>query len=374
MTIEYRRDIRASYMLLVQDERLDGYEMDMMKQNQIPGLLSFGSRYEDMKTVYQYDITGKQALDIRLASRLADNELLVTLMTGICSVLEQIENYLLDPDKLLLLPECIFWDNETGEIAFCYYPGNTQVMTEMFQRLMEYLLPKIDHKDENAVTFAYAVYEETLREGYHLEGIRRQVMSIKRENAVNLEGNERKVIQQEEFRSESTTEKEAEEIKDKKSIIKKLMEMLENRHMLWGKILERCTPKVYKKAEKEECFVFEPEPEEIRQGRPTVLLAEVIQGPQGTLKYEGNHHLQDIEIDHFPFLIGSDGTCDAVLDQKAVSRLHARITQTEGVYFIEDLNSTNGTFVGGQSLSYKMRVSIEPNEMIMFANEKFRFI
>ena len=45
------------------------------------------------------------------------------------------------------------------------------------------------------------------------------------------------------------------------------------------------------------------------------------------------------------FLIGRDEGCDIVLATPKVSRNHAKIRQMGDVYWIEDLNSTNGTFV-----------------------------
>ena len=42
--------------------------------------------------------------------------------------------------------------------------------------------------------------------------------------------------------------------------------------------------------------------------------------------------------------------------------------------FIEDMNSANGTKAGGTLLDYKMKVSLQANEILEFADEKFRFI
>ena len=57
-----------------------------------------------------------------------------------------------------------------------------------------------------------------------------------------------------------------------------------------------------------------------------------------------------------------------------VSRHHAKITKVEDVYMIEDMNSANGTKVGGTLLDYKMKMSLQAGELIEFADEKFRFI
>ena len=45
------------------------------------------------------------------------------------------------------------------------------------------------------------------------------------------------------------------------------------------------------------------------------------------------------------------------LDNKGVSSHHAIITQKENTYFIEDINSTNGTFVNGQRVTLKQPLS-----------------
>ncbi len=49
-------------------------------------------------------------------------------------------------------------------------------------------------------------------------------------------------------------------------------------------------------------------------------------------------------------LIGRDVTNDVVLGDPEVSRQHARLTRTPGGYVLEDLGSTNGTFVNGERL------------------------
>jgi len=48
--------------------------------------------------------------------------------------------------------------------------------------------------------------------------------------------------------------------------------------------------------------------------------------------------------------IGRDPANDFVIDDIEVSRNHAKITCNEGVYWIEDLNSTNGTLLNGRKI------------------------
>src|SRR5687767_13420431 len=50
-------------------------------------------------------------------------------------------------------------------------------------------------------------------------------------------------------------------------------------------------------------------------------------------------------------VIGRHPTCHIVLDNAAVSRHHAQILESHGLYFLEDLRSRNGTFLNGEPLS-----------------------
>ncbi|MBI3209429.1 MAG: SpoIIE family protein phosphatase [Candidatus Solibacter usitatus] len=54
-----------------------------------------------------------------------------------------------------------------------------------------------------------------------------------------------------------------------------------------------------------------------------------------------------VALHPLPFTIGRQGDCDLVLRDNRASRAHARISETEGVYFVEDLKSRHGVVVNG---------------------------
>jgi len=64
---------------------------------------------------------------------------------------------------------------------------------------------------------------------------------------------------------------------------------------------------------------------------------------------------KDISTDEF--IIGREESCDLVLGEVEVSRQHAKIFQFESKFFIEDLDSTNGTFLNGRSISKPQELS-----------------
>ena len=63
--------------------------------------------------------------------------------------------------------------------------------------------------------------------------------------------------------------------------------------------------------------------------------------------------LKTIESDKNEFLIGRNADNDIVIENLAVSKLHARIVKKDGSYYIEDLNSTNGTYLNKVRITKK---------------------
>ncbi|MFR5875172.1 MAG: FHA domain-containing protein [Eubacterium sp.] len=62
-----------------------------------------------------------------------------------------------------------------------------------------------------------------------------------------------------------------------------------------------------------------------------------------------------------------------ILNNNAVSRLHADIINHNGICFIKDNNSTNGTFVNGNRIQSNIETEIYDGDSITLANEGFVF-
>jgi pSer/pThr/pTyr-binding forkhead associated (FHA) protein len=76
-----------------------------------------------------------------------------------------------------------------------------------------------------------------------------------------------------------------------------------------------------------------------------------------------------IEISKDLTVVGRKEDCDLRLEHKSVSKMHCVIVKTDGLLFLRDLGSTNGTRVNGQRVR---RAALLPNDQISIASYKFR--
>jgi hypothetical protein len=69
--------------------------------------------------------------------------------------------------------------------------------------------------------------------------------------------------------------------------------------------------------------------------------------------------------------IGRGGEADVRIDDRYASGLHARIYSHAGRFYIEDMNSTNGTTVNDATLSGESE--LVPGDVIRIGDTEFRF-
>jgi pSer/pThr/pTyr-binding forkhead associated (FHA) protein len=98
--------------------------------------------------------------------------------------------------------------------------------------------------------------------------------------------------------------------------------------------------------------MYDNEPTMMGRGRPTATLV-VRQGTQAGMSFviSGNQ-----------VVIGREEGLDIVLQDPEASRRHARISWQGGRHFVEDLGSTNGTFVNGMQIT--MPQPLNPGDSI----------
>jgi hypothetical protein len=82
----------------------------------------------------------------------------------------------------------------------------------------------------------------------------------------------------------------------------------------------------------------------------------------------------NISLNKLPMTVGKQpSVSDFVINDTAVSKMHARFEEREGRVYICDLNSTNGTVRNGVQLDINKPVALEPGDKIRFGRSCFTY-
>jgi len=125
------------------------------------------------------------------------------------------------------------------------------------------------------------------------------------------------------------------------------------------------------------CNVNIPEkttPAEGRISNDTVILGPSFK-EYPFLKGSNNGVFEIIEITRPDFLIGRlkehvDYTCA----NSAIGKVHAQIIKRDGLYFIKDMNSRNGTYLNNARIDPGKEYEIKNNDRITLANSEYTFV
>lgn len=371
MRVQYKRNLNQSYMIVTSEVLYSGYQIHMCKKNRIKHLLSFDTVAAEGKMQFWYEITGKRSLDHVLESSEFAMELFVRIIETLLELCSVIKPYLLEEEGILLEPECIYVENGSSRIVFGYCPGKQESITESFRHLMEYLLSKINHDNEQMVLAGYEVYQKSTEEGFSLTEILQILYQYRQQDVAayvpprtSRELSERDVVYQEE--DDSLEEKQG--VSEEERFFERYWKQCRNflRHFPdW-------LPRKEKKPQNSYTYTPQDYEEEVIDMPTVCLTAE--EEIEGILKYEGKGEVENLNIDHFPFVIGSSNQADGVVTRQGVSRMHARITKEGEDYYIEDLNSMNGTWLNEEMLEYRKKACIHIRDTIRLGREKFIFM
>ena len=106
-------------------------------------------------------------------------------------------------------------------------------------------------------------------------------------------------------------------------------------------------------------------------GGETTVLSKQVDG--GKLIRLSNN--ENIPITYSGFTIGKKRreVDYCIGDNTNISRNHAKFIVRDGVTYIADNKSTNGTFVNNSTVRPGDEIALSDGDMIMLADEKFRF-
>ena len=391
MEIGYRRTAEGSYMLIEGRREPVGFEEQMLKNNDIGQLLAFHTIDMNGMTQLWYDISGMRSFRDIVMTEGISLGLLYETFSSVQKAFMALSKFLIDEEHLLVVPDALFFSkkSDTYKAALCYCPVPHEDMGEQLLCLMRFVIGEVDHTKSDITALCYELYGiaeqdsfsfydlmERLQREYALYGAGLQASGADSAFAMPAETG---TVLSDMFPPEVDLSGEPEACetpcyeKDKQKLWRRILEKI-------GAYIRSKLPKLL--TGKESLLPKSADFCDIQFDAPfsdegtTVLLSEEDTGCRGRLLFEsGGRGGTDIDLNRTPFSIGSkfDGN-DAVLSSEAVSRYHARIIKSEGAYYVEDLNSRNGTFINGEIIPYHEPRRLSRMDMISFADMTYRVV
>jgi len=310
----------------------DSFDIKMLLNNQIAGILPLQIQYIDNQCIYRYLTGEKISLTRFLSHQKLHFKEAYRLWKDIfhsCSICAE---YLLQTDQLLLCPEYIYWDSSMQSFSFCYFPEKAEALETQIKRLCEFLLTVVDHEEKLGREFVYGWYEQVIGMGFYLSELERYLKSYRdRENVIGGRLTEepvktKKSAEVQELVKTQVSAEAQEPVKSQKS--------LKSRESGKTQELER----------KEVCNYYLKNVSKYPEALPQLFLTE------GALT------------------VGRAPGCDVVLPGSQISWHHAKIEVEEDRVFVIDTNSSNGVFLNKKRLIKEHPVLCRAGDIIGFAD------
>lgn len=173
--IGYKRDLNTAYFVVESGAFYQtDYQMKMISANDIPGILKIKGKGVNGRSRYEYDIQGKHSLEFMTKKEPVTYDMIIGIITDLLDTIEEMRDYLLSPNQLLMDPRSIFFGN--GRYSFCYYPPNDKGIAEGFHELTEFFVREADYQDRSGIYIAYALHKMTLGENYQIRQVIEEIL------------------------------------------------------------------------------------------------------------------------------------------------------------------------------------------------------
>lgn len=374
---EYVRNLNSNYerMLLDGKPEEQRYQYCILSRGGIKGLLSCSLRYINDLAYLYYDITSTQNVHQLFAARSISRVWIKDFLWNMKRLQRELERFLLDDRNVIWSPEQIFQDPEKNEFYFVYIPYSHEYGT--FMNLLKFWVEHIDYNDESLVECVYKMYEqfEKLGEDYLQAQIYEDASCLNEAPKISYEiaaetdsmktapvGHACQPEQNSETVSPSRVNRTplAESASYEKNTVQPSRNAAGTEEGKEQKKGIRYFFDGRKKRQKNQAEAYHQEMLEKVEGY-AVSEETTYQEDYGRTVYMEEQEARETvrclfnregrvaaEITKTPFVIGKrTGEVDLALEDSSVSRLHARILQEDKEVYLEDLNSTNGTFKNG---------------------------
>lgn len=390
MQTEFVKSLNCNYERILLEEKPEEkrYQYCMIGRGGIKGLLSCNLRYVNGQGYLYYDITSKQNVRQVYSKKNITRDWLKDFLWSLRQVRQELERFLLDAENVLLFPEQIFQDLESRVFSFLYVPYHEG--KNGIKELMDFWVEHIDYDDDVLVTCVYHMYEQMDQNGdvYLQAQIFEDAKVLDAVRAAETDEARAQTMEAGKTAAGKTAAgKAAAGVAENGKRVSRTTEtggMTDDERATEGRMGIGQPKKRFfgifdgRKKDREMREQYRRNVQEIMSGQAvaedsaydedygrTIYVQEPAAERQAQRKLETSKGKLVAVLESPVLTLGKKkGEADVVLEDASVSRLHARITKEQDIHYLEDLNSTNGTFKNGLQLQpYEKRELEEGDEV-----------
>lgn len=388
-----RREFDHSYLLIqMKSLQTEAYPFLMITKNDIPGFLNCRIRYIDEIPYYSYDISAKKPLTQEYQNKKLYFEDIKELFYHLFDVLKKADEFLLDKEDFLLIPEYIYRELETEELYCLYLPRNEKDSENeevRYRELADFLLDKADHKDEHAINCVYQFYKMSKESYFSFEAF----LGFLNKEELMLQSEKKRLEEKKNIVDRQDVEMETDvgELEPQENFPQKKEKKLGNwlipvilggiglvlnamylfipylryfaLYLLLPGICFVVTAVIFSiknlyvlyQNRQESEWVLPIEPVTVEEYFDDVLDNETVYFEDELcyhLKWKEGHFSKEFYLRELPVTVGKmKGSVGLYIEDASVSRLHACFKEQGKDIILQDLDSTNGTYINGKRLA-----------------------
>lgn len=192
MRARYKKELnKVSLTIETNQFYKEDFQMKMLRENHIHGLIKVECHHVNNESHFLYDVSNMFSLQKKYELVELNSEEMRKIIGALMRVIDELQQYLLFPDCLLLDPNLIYWDKSKWN--FLYLPLRSTNLSKAFHELTEYFVKTLDYSEIEGIKIAGFLHKETLQDNFNLKEIlNRYEVYQKEEIEVKIEKTEEK--------------------------------------------------------------------------------------------------------------------------------------------------------------------------------------
>lgn len=386
---EWERDIQHNYLVITDDNTEgDSYEEEMLKYNQISGILPYHTQKIDKEQKFYYETGSLIPLTDYIKNNKFSYAQIKQASETLLRLISDCTEYLLKAENLMITPEYVLVSREDVQIYLCYNPRYHLSVKEQLATIFEYFMGCIDYDDKDSVYLVYTMYRKSREETCTVSDL---WAVLKEEKCKEVEEKKEILTVEQEPMQEEQPAQQGEYIYKEgakpQMIVPIPLEVrpIEEKNKGMMQKMKLCFKKVFHSSEESE-ETRHPKTERPLVSNSSKRLGYVreTQKPSSILnaqyrfetklcsQNEGEY--ESITLKFFPYYIGSaKEKNNFIIEHPKVSPYQFKIAQEGNSYFICDLFSKTGTYVNGIKIKAEKMNEITTGDRISFADRTYIF-